>query len=153
MEKTADRYAANLLMPPYLLRSALSSQKRFTFQTVKAIADQFNVSRSSAAIQMIEARHAPALLVCHGQHGRKWFCRSADVPDYWFPQNNLDAASFAFDVLFAGKSDCPSPRKVGADAWFDRHGADRYELREQTIRTGDDEILTLLLIEDEHMLD
>jgi hypothetical protein len=30
--------------------------------------------------------------------------------------------------------------------------ADRYELREQTIRTGDDEVLTLLLIEDDRML-
>ena len=62
------------------------------------------------------------------------------------------AASFAFDVLFDGKPDCPSPRKVGADAWFDRRGADRYELREQTIRTDDDEVLTLLLIEDDQML-
>ena len=152
MEKTADRYAANLLMPPYILRAALCEHKRFTFQTVKAIADRFNVSRSSAAIQMIEARYAPALLVCHGPQGRKWFCRSTDVPDHWFPQTDLDAASFAFDILFDGKPDCHSPRKVGADAWFDRRGADRYELREQTIRTDDDEVLTLLLIEDDHML-
>jgi signal transduction histidine kinase len=42
------------------------------------------------------------------------------------PQNDLDAASFAFDDLFAGKPDCSSPRKVGAPAWFDRRGADRY---------------------------
>jgi hypothetical protein len=152
MEKTADRYAANLLMPPYLFRQAIAEHKRLSFQAVKAVADQFRVSRISAAIQTIEARHTPALLVCHGPQGRKWFSRATDVASHWFPQDDLDADSFAFDVLFGRKPDCPSPRKVGADAWFDRRGADRYELREQTIRTGDDEVLTLLLIDDERML-
>jgi len=152
MEKTADRYAANLLMPPYLFRQAIGEHKRLSFQAVKAVADRFRVSRISAAIQTIEVRHTPALLVCHGPRGRKWFCRSTDVASHWFPQDDLDADSFAFDVLFGGKTDCPSPRKIGADAWFDRRGADQYELREQTIRTGDDEILTLLLIDEERML-
>ena len=151
-ERTADRYAANLLMPPYLFRPAIADHKRLSFQAIKAVADRFRVSRVSAAIQMIEVRHTPSLLVCHGPQGRKWFCRSTDVAGYWFPQDELDAASFAFDVLFGGKADCPSPRKVGADAWFDRRGADRYELKEQTIRVGNDEVLTLLIIEDEGML-
>jgi hypothetical protein len=44
------------------------------------------------------------------------------------------------------------PRLIGADAWFDRHEADRYELHEHSIRIADDEILTLLLIEDGAML-
>jgi Zn-dependent peptidase ImmA (M78 family) len=38
MEKTADRYAANLLVPPYLLRPVLAQQKRLTFQTVSEVA-------------------------------------------------------------------------------------------------------------------
>jgi Zn-dependent peptidase ImmA (M78 family) len=50
MERIADYYAAKLLMPPYLLRPILAEHKRFTFQTVKSIADNFNVSRSATAI-------------------------------------------------------------------------------------------------------
>lgn len=152
MEKTADRYAANLLIPPYLLRPVLAKLKRLTFQTVTDVANRFSVSRIPAAIQIIEARFGPALLVCHGLQGRKWFCRSMDVASHWFPQEQLDPDSFAFDVLFGKKPDCPSPRKIGADAWFDRRGADQYEIYEQTIRIGGDEVLTLLLINEERML-
>jgi hypothetical protein len=45
------------------------------------------------------------------------------------------------------------PRKIGADAWFDRGEAERYEVQEQTIRTATDEVLTLILIADPDMLD
>ncbi len=45
------------------------------------------------------------------------------------------------------------PRKIGADAWFDRRDADRFEVQEQTFRTGDNEILTLVLIRDGAMLE
>jgi hypothetical protein len=41
---------------------------------------------------------------------------------------------------------------VGADAWFDRWEADRYEVYEQTIRIGDAEILTLVRVDDPGML-
>lgn len=56
-------------------------------------------------------------------------------------------------MLFGGKADDALPRKIGADAWFDRPEAGRFEVREQTIRSGDDEILTLVLIDDEAMLE
>jgi hypothetical protein len=135
MEKTADRYAANLLMPPYLFRQAIGEHKRLSFQAVKAVAEGFRVSRISAAIQTIGMRHTPAPAGLPRPKGRKWFSRSTDGASHWLPRDDLDAASFAFDVLFGGKADCLTPRKVGADAWFDRRGADRYELREQTWRT------------------
>jgi hypothetical protein len=45
------------------------------------------------------------------------------------------------------------PRKISADAWFDRRGADEYMVHEQTIRTASDEILTLVLISDPEMLE
>ena len=45
------------------------------------------------------------------------------------------------------------PRKIDADAWFDRGDAGKFVVHEQTIRTGTDEILTLVLISDPEMLD
>ena len=77
----------------------------------------------------------------------------ADGLSKWFPRNDLDAESFAMSVLFGNGSEDSSPRKIGADAWFDRREAERFEVHEQTIRTGYDEILTLILISDLAMLD
>jgi len=45
------------------------------------------------------------------------------------------------------------PRKIGAAAWFDRWEASRFEVYEQSMRTGDNEVLTLILIHEEEMLD
>ncbi len=56
-------------------------------------------------------------------------------------------------VLFGSGPEDTSPRKIGADAWFDRRDAERFEVQEQTIRIGSDEILTLVLISDPAMLD
>lgn len=152
-ERAADGFAADLLMPRYLFEPVARAYPKLTFQTVREIAHIFKTSRPATAIRLIEGRHSPALLICHGPNGRKWFARSPDVPGRWFPRAELDSESFAFGVLFGSKDDDAMPRKIGADAWFDRPEAGRFEVREQTIRSGDDEILTLVLIDDEPMLE
>ena len=52
---------------------------------------------------------------------------------------------------------CPGPlvplRVIGADAWFERAGSDRFEIQEQTIRVGPEETLTLLVFCDAAMLE
>lgn len=113
----------------------------------------FDTSLTATAIRLVESRHSPAVLVCHGLEGRKWFARSADVPDRWFPRGDLDSESFAFDLLFDQGREEAHPRLMGADAWFDRDEAQRYELREHSVRTGDDEILTLLMLTEDRMLE
>jgi len=152
-ERIADGYAADLLMPRYLFKPAARVYPKLNFKTVSELASAFDASITATAIRLVEDRHSPALLVCHGKGGRKWFSRGTDVPPRWFPKDTLDAESYAFEVLFGAKPDDPMPRKIGADAWFDRWEAERYELLEQTVRTGDDEILTLVLITDHHMLE
>lgn len=152
-EKVANFYASRLLMPAYVLDPIARAYSKLTFQAVDTIAGLFDTSITATAIRLIEGRYAPALLVSHGPQGRKWFTRSPNVPDRWFPQDNLDSESFAFGVLFGNQPNDPMPRKIGADAWFDRDEASRYEVQEQTIRTADDEILTLVLIRDPEMLE
>lgn len=152
-ERTADGYAADLLMPYYLFRPLARQQSKLTFKAVATLADTFSASKPATAIRLVESDHSPAVLVCHGPRGRKWFTRAPSVPQIWFPQDALDADSYAFGVQFGGNPDDPLPRKIGAEAWFDRRGADRFELHEQTIRTGPDETLTLLLISDFRMLE
>jgi hypothetical protein len=152
-ERIANNYAADLLMPLYLFAPIARSYPKLNFKTVDDVAGTFRTSRPATAIRLVEAGHAQALLVCHGSSRRKWFTRGTGVPSRWFPRDDLDADSFAFGVLYAGKPDDPMPRKIGADAWFDRREAEKYEVQEQTIRTGKDEVLTLILITDSDMLE
>lgn len=151
-ERIVDAYAADLIMPQYLFRPAARQQPKLNFKAVSTLAGIFHSSQTATAIRLVEGDHSPALLVCHGHQGRKWFTRGPEVPEHWFPKDTLDADSFAFGVLYGGKPDDLLPRKIGADAWFDRWEAANHEVHEQTIRTGDDEILTLVLISDPRML-
>lgn len=151
-ERIAERFASSLLMPAYLFRPIARAYPKVEFQTIRAIAQIFDTSRTATAIRLIEDRQFVACLVCHGRQGRKWFTRSPDVPERWFPREDLAAESFAFGVLFGSEPEDRFPRRIGADAWFDRWDAERYEVHEQTIRTGEDEILTLVRIDDDAML-
>ena len=152
-ERVANTYAADLLMPRYLFSPVARSYPKLNFKTVNDIADIFHTSRPATAIRLVESGHSPALLVCHGLKGRKWFARGPDVPTRWFPKDDLDADSFAFGVLYGKKPDDPMPRKIGADAWFDRRDAEQYTVYEQSIRAASDEVLTLVLISDSEMLE
>jgi hypothetical protein len=91
-ERAADRFASSLLMPEYLIRPAMRTYPKICFETVRSIAGLFDTSTTAAAIRLVEGRYFPAVLVCHGLHGRKWFARSPDVPDRWFPRADLDPA-------------------------------------------------------------
>lgn len=150
-ERVADAYAADLLLPNYMFARLANQQPKPTLEGIEALAREFGTSLTAAAIKMIDAGPTPSLLVCHGIGGRKWFRRHRDVPDRWFPREDLDADSYAPDVL-NGKLARSHPAKMGADAWFDRSDASHYELIEQSIRVAGD-VLTLLVIEDGDMLE
>ena len=152
-ERIADRFAADLLLPHYLFAPAMRRINKLTFAAVAALSQEFETSLTSTAIRIVEADHSPAILVCHGHHGRKWFTRAPMVPDRWFPRDVLAAESSAMDVLYGRKQENAHPRKIGADAWFDSREAGRYELLEQSIRTGPTEILTLIGMTNIQMLE
>jgi IrrE N-terminal-like domain len=151
-ERAADRFASSLLMPEYLFRPAARAHPKVSFQTVRSIAELFDTSTTATAIRLVEDRYFPAVLICHDLHGRKWFARSPDVPERWFPRGDLAAETFAFGVLFSDQPEDAFPRKIQADAWFEHREAERYEVQEQTIRTAANEILTLVILADEEML-
>ena len=151
-ERVADGYAADLLMPDYLFAPMADQIGKITFQAVEDLRQEFNTSITATAIRLVEYGPEPAMLVCHTANGRRWFCRPRHIPDKWFPQDQLDADSYAMDVLH-GKEERSRRVLIGADAWFDRWDAQKYELYEETCRTMDGEILTLLVFKDEEMLE
>ena len=129
-ERVANTFAADLLMPRYLFAPAARGYPKLNFKTVADIAGVFRTSLTATAIRLVDVGHSPALLVCHSSLRRKWFTRGPDVPSRWFPRDNLDSDSFAFGVLRGGQPDDSMPRRIGAEAWFDR-----WEAQIRSVRT------------------
>lgn len=151
-ERTADNYAADLLMPAYLFRKEAQRMRSLTWEGVRHLADLFSSSVTATAIRVLDLDVFPAILVCHGVAGRKWFWRARSVPDRWFPQAELSAESYALDVLY-GKRVGHAPVLMDAEAWFDRREAYSLQLHEQSIQVFSNEVLTLLVPKDDEMLD
>jgi IrrE N-terminal-like domain len=152
-EKVADGYAADLLMPRYLFAPRAAAIDRVSFDSIDRLAQAFKTSLTATAIRLVDLDHVSGFVIGHTPRGRKWFARAPQVPPHWFPREDLDSKSFAFGVQFGGRSDDGAPRKVGADAWFDRHGAARFIVREQTVRVASDETVSLVVLDDKAMLD
>lgn len=146
VERAADNYAANLLMPWPMFKQECRQYPRVDLKSLKAVAGAFNTSQTATLIRMIESDVFPAsMMIHHGTAGRKWFRAAAKIPGYWFPKIELDADSFALDLLHnADADDQRFPRKMGADAWFDNRASDRYEITEQSFRVPGEGVITIL---------
>ncbi|MCD9824053.1 ImmA/IrrE family metallo-endopeptidase [Bradyrhizobium japonicum] len=151
-ERVADDYASDLLLPRYLLEPMLRALRRPTLKAVKETAEAFDASLTATALKIAETDFFPIMLVSHSQQGRAWFRKAPSVPEHWFPKKELDHESYAFSALFGKHEDKGGPRRIGADAWFDRRGAEDFEIYEETFRVAADQICTILFFNDTKML-
>lgn len=151
-ELQADAYAADLLLPGYIFRPLVSDLERITLTGIRELATLFDASVTATAIRALGTNRFPALLVCHGQDGRKWFRRPPVVPDRWFPRADLQPESAAFPLLFKNGVEPKQPKRVKASAWFDTYTADRFTLIEQPFGLPNSQVATLLVLDDIAML-
>jgi len=152
VEKTADKYSANLLLPIYIFTEIARQFTQPTFDTILSIAATFDVSNTCTAIRFVEYGNFSCMLICYTQTGRKWFRSSNDVPQKLFPHTQLDHESKAFEVLFGGKNKT-NRVMVSGGTWFNWWKADRYEVWEETVQLVEGETLTLLTWKKEEMLE
>jgi Zn-dependent peptidase ImmA (M78 family) len=145
-EKQADEFASDLLLPNYLFRPAARKIKRLSLRAARELAEQFEASLTATLSKLVDADVFPIMLICHGHRRRRWFRRSRSVAGFWFPRDDLDCESPAFDLLFKGGKEDTYPRKIGADAWFEFRGVDQHEVQEQSFPLPNNEILTLLVL-------
>jgi Zn-dependent peptidase ImmA (M78 family) len=144
LERQADKFASNLLLPNYILRPYLTQFKKLSFDSIRKTAKSFGTSLPATAIGLVERGGWPAMLVCHGQSGRKWFVRSAGVSERWFPKGELHPESGAIGILYGNDPDQAIPKKTSAHVWFECREAYGLHIYEQSIRTAD-EVLSLLV--------
>jgi Zn-dependent peptidase ImmA (M78 family) len=151
-ERIADSYAADLLLPRYIFIPRANALGITTFENIETLANEFSSSITATAIRQVEYGPEPAILVCHGPTGRKWFNRPQHIPTRWFPREELDSDSYAFEVLF-GNSRRSRRVLMGAETWFNHRDAYKFDIFEQSFKVADDEVLTLLTFKDEDMLE
>lgn len=150
-ERLADSYAADLLLPQYLLRSNLTDLRRLDFATVLSNATEFDTSVTATALRLVELGPVPALLICHGVNGRKWFVRGPSLPDEWYPNEDLDPSSSCFPAVF-GKEQRTRPRTVIASAWLSGWWAERYRVTEEAFKISESDTIVLVGITDPNMI-
>tara|TARA_R110002020_G_scaffold69730_9_gene181457 strand:+ start:29408 stop:30193 length:786 start_codon:yes stop_codon:yes gene_type:complete len=146
VERLADLYAANLLMPLSMFKTACRDHRRLDLKALKAVAGKFNTSLTATLIRMIDTGNYPtSIMINHGTGGRRWHKAAVGIPGYWRPKDDLDAESFAFELLHNPQSrDEGFPRTIGADAWFDNWAAERHEITEQSFRIPGEGVITIL---------
>jgi IrrE N-terminal-like domain len=148
LERVADRFASELLMPSYIFAPIAESLGKPTMKVVEKLSELFGTSRTATAIRLVELNKRPLCLVNHGTNGRHWFARSHAITGTWMPRSELSADSNAFSVVF-GKSTSVVPKCVNASVWFTPRDAARFHVIEDSHRVQPNEVLTLLSIQEE----
>lgn len=146
VERAADQYAADLLMPWPMIKSECRRHRKLNLNALKEVAGAFKTSLTATLIRMIDSDIYPAsMIICHGTTGRKWHRYAPKMDTRWFPRDELDTDSFAFELLHSQNQDEQGyPRKIGADAWFDKASAAKYEITEQSFRIPGQDVVTIL---------
>ena len=152
-EKEANRFAADLLLPPYLVRPMAASYRTITAKAVDEVRQAFRASRSATAIQLVKLHPQPALLAFTARSQRRWQIAGPQIPLSLSTRGDIGQESWAFTMLYGSAPDQPQPRMVRADVWFDRRGAERFRVSEQSFAVAEDTVATLITFPDPKMLE
>ena len=145
-ERQANDFASDLILPNYLFRPLALKLKKPTLGQIRELSDVFRASATATILKLVQNNLYPLVVVCHNKMRRRWFQRSAMLPEWWFPRDELDPDSFAFDMLFKNSAESGTPRKIGAGAWFSFRNVDRFEILEQSFLLPNEEVLTILAL-------
>lgn len=146
IEAEANRFAAQLLMPPARVRQ-LIGQGEASLQGIVAMAREFRVSKEAMARAWVDANRNPTAIVVleHGRVRRRY--RDDDFP--WIAVSNGEAVSEDSLAANAMPSGTYSEiEEVDPEAWLSVRDAKRtLELTEQVLAQRDGHALVLLQIE------
>lgn len=152
-EKIADRFAAQLLMPSAMIKNISKRNNGISLHTINDVVESFDVSRSAAALRIVEMDLEPCILLRHSKRGSlPWRVTSKSVDRKWYPRLRVDQSSHACDILYHNAGDQVEGVLSSAEDWFDQDGADQYEVLEQSFRSVEGEVFTLIKIIDEKMM-
>lgn len=152
VERAADAYAADLVLPRYLFQPMSQDFNNISFEAIEQLAAAFKTSLTATTIRTALLGPQPAMVVCHGSRGRKWFKATSSVPSKWFPAAELSPDSSSLAVQF-GRITRSRQARVSARAWFDHYEAERFSVTEQTTKVGDDTLSLIVFHENQMLMD
>src|SRR6185503_14615652 len=95
------------------------------------------VSRSAAAIRVVDLASYDAMLLCSAKGGIEWHHGSARVKGQLWLHKTLARDSDAWDILVNGAVGSRRPQTINADDWINHEDAAKYEILEHSVRYGD----------------
>ncbi|WVX47213.1 hypothetical protein ROLI_002790 [Roseobacter fucihabitans] len=82
-EKSANQFAAELLMPEFILKPILRDFRKFNMRAVCEIAKTFTVSKTAMAYRLVELDHEPFILAAYSKSGYHWHIASKSIDRKW----------------------------------------------------------------------
>jgi len=129
-EVRANKFSAELLMPNYLFMKCLVDIQ-ITGERVSLLASVFNVSRTSAAIRLVEVCNLPCMFICWKGNGtRRWFYKNNIVPECIWPHRSIPHPKEGFKLS--------NEIEVDADKWIDGDDAESHVVIESVFFDGYD---------------
>jgi len=150
-ERQADAYSGDLILPPFMVGPRLERMGEISLDAIADLASQFKSSVTATAIRTMRMTRQPLVLVAHNLFGRMWQWRSVTAGGMWV-RDDVDARSSAFVSMLGGNKAFAS-RKEPANYWFDRRHIEQFDVRVQSFRTVEGEVLTLLRSLDQKMIE
>ncbi len=151
-EKSANQFAAELLMPEFMLKPMLRDYQKFDMRAVRQLADIFNTSKTAMAYRLVEMEKEPCILAAYSKSGYEWHISSKSISHRWWPRRLLDPQSNAYSILFDDAADDATMSDLDADTWFDVPWADQIEIGEQSFRVHDNLVMALIVARSDRML-
>jgi hypothetical protein len=148
-ERQADAYSGDLILPPFMVGPRLVRQGEISLDGIAELALQFKASVTATAIRAIRMTREPLILVAHNLLGRIWQWPSITSGRMRI-RDDVDARSLAFATMTGGNK-ASAARKEPANYWFDRRHIEQFDVRVQSFRTVEGEVLTLLRVLDSRM--
>lgn len=134
-EVRANAFAADLMMPAFIWKKYCEALD-VTWDSIRHVADMFNVSLTSAAIRLVERSIYPCMIICWDKYGkRRWFSRNSIVPENIWP---IERVIHPSKDLVASNA-----LEVDADKWIGAENSNDYTLIESAFTNGTDYIVVL----------
>lgn len=149
-ETRANRFASDLLLPLSMFQPH-AYRMPVTFESVRNLADTFKMSLTATAIRLVEHGGLPAMLVCNSPQKKEWFVASSEVKGRLWPLVRPGQGATALSLL-REVSEHKGPTDVRSDHWINHPRADRYWIKEDSLRLKEGTVLSLLWWEDEQQL-
>lgn len=150
-ERQADAYSGDLILPPFMVGPRLDRLGEISLDGIADLASNFKASVTAAAIRAMRMTRQPLILVAHNLLGRTWQWPSITAGRMRI-RDDLDSRSSAF-IAMAGDSKTTATRKEPANYWFDRRHVEQFDLRVQSFRTSEGEVLTLIRLLDPRIIE